>query len=278
VNPHPRDYRQGIFKFTSSAQPRGQRKPLRADLLRTLREGIEGTSMPSFGLLDEDDLNSLVSYVIHLSLRGQVEYWVMKDLLTPDAEVGDIRQAVREKLANFTSLWVQAKRSRIRPGPYPYVVDGKEIHPANDEDGFLRESVQNGQKVFKAADCATCHKDYGRQASYMYDDWGTIVRPANLTAGVYRGGRRPIDLYYRLYGGIDGSGMAELAGKPGKPPAKPDKSASPEALAKYEQQMKAYEADVKRIWDLVNFLQVLPYLKYPEMQRKYGIILDNPDR
>src|SRR5262249_1355154 len=53
VNPHPRDYRLGRFKFTSSRQDEGERKPRREDLLRTLREGIEGSSMPAFRLLPE---------------------------------------------------------------------------------------------------------------------------------------------------------------------------------------------------------------------------------
>jgi mono/diheme cytochrome c family protein len=33
------------------------------------------------------------------------------------------------------------------------------------------------------------------------------IDPRNLRMGVYRGGRRPIDLYYRLEAGINGSGM-----------------------------------------------------------------------
>src|SRR5207237_5902064 len=74
VNPHPRDYRLGKFKFTSSTVKAGDRKARREDLLRTLKQGIEGTSMPSFALLDEQkELQPLISYVIHLSLRGQVE-------------------------------------------------------------------------------------------------------------------------------------------------------------------------------------------------------------
>ncbi|MGC4003466.1 MAG: c-type cytochrome [Pirellulales bacterium] len=32
-------------------------------------------------------------------------------------------------------------------------------------------------------------------------------RPRNLLSGIYRGGRRPIDLYYRIVAGINGSGM-----------------------------------------------------------------------
>ena len=79
VNPHPRDYRQGAFKFTSSAQDLGVRKPRREDLRHVIVQGIEGTSMPSFGLLPPADVDAIISYVIHLSLRGEVEYQTMKD-------------------------------------------------------------------------------------------------------------------------------------------------------------------------------------------------------
>ena len=35
------------------------------------------------------------------------------------------------------------------------------------------------------------------------------IDPRNLRLGVYRGGRRPIDIYYRLQAGINGSGMPQ---------------------------------------------------------------------
>ena len=33
------------------------------------------------------------------------------------------------------------------------------------------------------------------------------IKPRNLHSGIFRGGRRPLDIYYRLRGGIDGAGM-----------------------------------------------------------------------
>jgi len=41
---------------------------------------------------------------------------------------------------------------------------------------------------------------------------GTLVRPNNWTAGVYRGGRRPIDMYWRIKLGIAPSGMPPFGG------------------------------------------------------------------
>src|SRR5262249_24774414 len=81
VNPHPRDFRQGVFKFSSSKQEFGVRKPRRDDLLRILHNGIDGASMPAFNLLAADQVEELASYIIHLSLRGQAEYAVMRELL-----------------------------------------------------------------------------------------------------------------------------------------------------------------------------------------------------
>src|SRR5262249_53228507 len=82
VNPHPRDYRRGQFKFISTSKAVADRKPRRADLVRVLSRGIDGTSMPAFGLLPENEIEALASYVIHLSLRGEVEFETMRTLLT----------------------------------------------------------------------------------------------------------------------------------------------------------------------------------------------------
>jgi mono/diheme cytochrome c family protein len=238
VNPHPRDYRRGIFKFTSVVTS-GTSKPRRADLLRTLREGVEGTSMPAFRQLPDEELNDLASYVIHLSIRGLVEFEVMQEILTAlkgakgeearDAAMKDIKvpALVKRQTTDILGQWVT---SEARPIEVP-------VYPFKDEE--LKESVRRGFNLFLGAGaCINCHTDYGRQAGYRYDAWGTLVRPANLTAGVYRGGRRPLDLYYRISNGIPPSDMpaAAFGG---------DAHSNPE--------------NGKKMWDLVNFVRALPY-------------------
>jgi mono/diheme cytochrome c family protein len=241
VNPHPRDYRLGLFKFTSSSQIAGARKPRREDLLRTLRAGIEGTSMPSFALLPEDELDAIINYVIHLSMRGEVEFAIMKQMAgtqeDKSADEESMEETVNNQLSAVAANWVQAQSEdkRIKPGPYPTFTEEQ-----------LKESVRNGFKLFtdkqSAAGCVSCHGDFGRKNNYMFDPWGTIVRPIDLTSGVYRGGRRPVDLYYRIHSGID-------KGMPGF----------------------SIHLDPKQTWDVVNFLQVLPY---PKMREQYGINID----
>jgi len=39
------------------------------------------------------------------------------------------------------------------------------------------------------------------------------IRPRNLRAGIFRGGRRPIDLYWRIKNGIAGTPMPAASGQ-----------------------------------------------------------------
>ena len=241
VNPHPRDYRQGVFKFTSSKQDEGQRKPRKEDLIRTITEGIEGSSMPSFRLLPDDQIDALASYVIHLSLRGETEFYVIRSAIEDQLDLG-VKAAVEESLANFAGRWRDAQTSLIDPGP----------SPKTSEEEF-KASALRGWDLFRKqgdAGCISCHMDYGRQAAFKYDYWGTVVRPADVTTGIFRGGRRPIDLFWRIHSGINGTGMTAFGKQ------------TP------EQQSGMSSA---QIWDLVNFLEVLPY---PAMRKAFGIKLE----
>ncbi len=242
LNPHPRDYRQGLFKFISTDSKIKNRKPRREDLLRTLREGVDGTSMPSFGLQSEQELNQIISYVIHLSLRGQVEFDTLRALfeakdsqgkidegsLEPDGTIGGY---VRARLGEILKSWTASDKPNVPPA-YPYP-ETKEALDASIQRGY--DLFSNKKNPLTSGVCIGCHIDFGRQVPYKYDAWGTLVRPANLTAGVYRGGRRPIDLYWRIRGGI--------------PPA-----AMPESNIQGNEGSKT-----DPYWDLVNFLQALPY-------------------
>jgi mono/diheme cytochrome c family protein len=70
LNPYPRDYRQGVFKFKSTYNPA---RPTYEDLHRVMINGVPGTAMPSFSLLPEVEIEALIEYVKYLSLRGQLE-------------------------------------------------------------------------------------------------------------------------------------------------------------------------------------------------------------
>ncbi len=78
LEPYPRDYRMGVYKFKSTK--RGA-KPTRDDLARSIRNGIAGTPMKKIPELSEDDVQALVDYVIYLSIRGELERALLDDAI-----------------------------------------------------------------------------------------------------------------------------------------------------------------------------------------------------
>lgn len=205
LNPRPRDYRPGIFKFTAMAD---KSVPRRADLYTILDEGVTGTAMPSFRRLSRAELHGLVDYIRLLSIRGMVERDLVTTYLADDVLPAE---AVLESYASIWSKWKAAGEKKTKyegevPAPTP-------------------ESIERGRTLFMDAatgNCFSCHGDQGRgngasafttspetgEVVPAYkDDWGNVIIPRNLRQGVFRGGRRPIDIYYRIKNGINGTPM-----------------------------------------------------------------------
>jgi mono/diheme cytochrome c family protein len=229
--PHPRDFRLGIFKYVSTSGS-GSRKPAREDLERTLYHGIKGTAMPSFAQMPEADREKIIRYITHLSLRGQVEKQLLLLWLSEgeDAIEGELTSKARSLLKRYLQDWQIANQERIQPQSILSEKSEQEILSSAHQ-----ESIRRGYQLFsdpKGIGCLNCHVDFGRQAKFRYDDWGTLVRPADLTKGIYHGGTRPIDHFWRIRGGIGPSQM-------------------PAATSLTEEQ----------VWDLVLFVEALPFPK-----------------
>ncbi|QJW97773.1 c-type cytochrome [Frigoriglobus tundricola] len=240
--PMPRDYRQGVFKYvTAFAPPNLPKKGLgaagkarRADLKRTVRYGIEGTIMPAFPSLTEQELEDAVSYVIHLSVRGEAEFATLAKVTNVAKYTEETPEYVGIELDWLfvqNELWVLLNWGLAAKYPIPVPPE-----PFTSEPERLKSAVR-GFKLYNSSEfgCASCHANYGRVPQLKWDAWATVVQPRNLTLGVYRGGRRGEDLYARLYGGIHPSGMTAFHDRvTAAPPGTPDK-----------------------IWDIVHFLTAL---------------------
>jgi mono/diheme cytochrome c family protein len=203
LNPRPRDYRKGIFKFTSVAD---KAKPTRADVFRILGEGIYTTAMPSFRRFSDAQLHGLVDYVRLLAIRGRVEELVALDY---DPDEGGIQQeSVFAAYDDEWAAWLEAPEHLI-----VYAGDVPEPTP---------ELIAHGKDLFfqaESANCASCHGNDARgngpsakqeidgETVPITDDWGNDIVPRDLTRGVYRFGRRPIDLFRRMHAGINGTPM-----------------------------------------------------------------------
>jgi hypothetical protein len=63
LNPYPRDYRPGVFKFKTTYNPN---EPSDNDLQTILHNGIPGTAMPSFAVYPPDEVAAVIEYVKYL--------------------------------------------------------------------------------------------------------------------------------------------------------------------------------------------------------------------
>lgn len=254
--PRPRDYRKGIFKFTST--PTGA-KPTRADLRKTIRYGLHGTSMPAFeALMSDFEMEQVLDYMTFLSMRGETELGLIDEV----AASGELTKDVAPEIAaSVFNKWKSAESQAVNPPiartppSKESVLRGRALFLARDDKNRKLEctgchgpqAIGNGpslvaQEVFNdvmfGGDPSTMKErldKYDPKIKELWknslDDWGFPLRPANLNRGVYKGGRRPIDIYWRIAKGINGAKM------PAHYPA----------------------IEPGEIWDLVNFVLALPY-------------------
>lgn len=264
--PYPRDYRQGKYKFKSTER---SATPTRADLKRTIEQGVPGTAMPSFALLPDDEVEALVEYVKYLSVRGVTEDTLLT-MAMQDEEIPTTREALLADIIQpVMEMWAAAEGSIITPTP-----------PASSTPEALAASIEAGRKLFQdplRAKCYSCHGPtaLGDPPDPYYDDWNkpkadlidSMVKqnislsqarsrvaeeytlplqeldPRNLRLGIFRGGRRPIDIYRRVHAGINGTPM------PAAGPAAPGGQGA---------------LNPDEIWNLVNYILSLPYERISE--------------
>jgi len=256
LNPYPRDYRMGMYKFASTAI--GVR-PTDEDLHRILIEGVSGTAMPSFRLLDEDERHALVDYVKYLSIRGEVERLLMYEAADIDEE---------EKLDTSRDFLVDSILADVLSNWQSSATDP--VEPPTDPNMFgTAASIKRGKELFlgEVATCSKCHgvTQLGDGQTTDFDTWtldafgkdvATIdeprkaelmalgamkprnIIPRNLRQGIFRGGSRRIDIYRRIRHGIEGTPMPAAA-----------MQMSPGAVGLTNDDL----------WHLVDFVQSLPY-------------------
>jgi mono/diheme cytochrome c family protein len=214
LDPKPRDYRQGKFKYVSTVHKDEDGKPdtgkasypSRADLERTIKVGLPGAGMSSFEQSSQERMDALVSYVIHLALRGQIEYRMTRFWLEEDEKPSekDVTKELKEILKQWTG---DAKAS------YTPTVPWEEIERVGVKDGWTK-----GRELFMTkAGCIDCHGKDGKanatellNIAAMKDDWGSSIKPRSFVSEDFRGGKRPIDLFYRIRLGIKPSRMQAI--------------------------------------------------------------------
>ncbi len=164
--PKPRRFTAGVFKYRST--PSGF-LPTDADLARTIRGGVAGTSMPVFaGVLSERDVDLVI-----------------------------------EAVKTFSSKWDHAENHAPAlplPSPPEWLEDASALkqHAAAAAPLFLAN----------CAPChGFSGRGDGPAAPTLENDWGEPTPPADLTASVLRCGPGPEDIYRTLVTGLNGTPM-----------------------------------------------------------------------
>jgi mono/diheme cytochrome c family protein len=226
LTPYPRDFRNGVFKWKST---KAGAKPTRDDLVQILERGIPGTAMPSYMRLPEEEIQALVEYVKYLTVRGETERYLLRLVVDEDEYLPhNMDRLVEEGLLPAAQSW-----DDVEQHPAEYI-----IHPPPEPPMATQEqrvaSIELGKKLFasKNAQCTKCHGPDGRgdgTETEIYDDWNKAkkgvspeqaheladrftlpikrLRPRNFHEGIFRGGNRPEQLYYRIDAGISGTPM-----------------------------------------------------------------------
>lgn len=279
LNPRPRDYRQGIFKFQSTKLGL---KPQRSDLVHILEQGIPGTYMPSFVLLGPEKLAVIADYVRWLSIRGNFEIQlsdaiaasgatesdVISALQNDDTKKlsrGDVIKPIIKSVTDELNDLIATAASDVSDNWDSAESPENVVVPTLNRVPPTSESIEKGRLLFlsqypdpqhpdpkKKTECAECHGRAARgdgpntekfwpipkskperkyEVAGLHDAWGHPQKPRDLTRGIYRGGRRPIDLFRRVHQGIPGTQMPGFAA----------------ALSEEE------------IWHLVNYVLSVPF-------------------
>ena len=167
--PKPRPFTSGIFKYRST--PAGF-LPTNEDLVRTVREGISGTSMPAFSQLSEHELRAVTEYIKFFSARWRKPTLYALPLTPPK-----------------TPGWLADGRMAA-----DRIMRGKELFVASCAPCHGNSGAGDGPS----------------SASLM-DDWNHPCRPADLRTPNTRIGRTFTALHRVLLTGIDGTPMPSFA-------------------------------------------------------------------
>lgn len=166
--PRPRDYRKGVFKFTST---QAGAKPSRDDLWRTINYGLHGTSMPGFeALMTQAEIQQVIDYVIFLSIRGESEILIAQDVadgawdeqIESDAPQQGFAQTDWTKPSSTSAIYPLAKELAMMVGEKWSSAGDQVFNPPVPRVEPTNESILRGRELFlgytkERLECWGCH-------------------------------------------------------------------------------------------------------------------------
>ena len=199
LNPYPRDFRLGKFKFKSTPL---RQPPTNHDLRTILENGIPGTAMPSFRTLPPEELDAILDYVKYLTIRGQFERYLLAELAgldgrsiidfslisesktdeePSDDDIEEFEDQMYSVIGDglqdgIISRWLNPDRKVTKIPPAP-----PEFETTHQAHGQL---VKHGRELFfSKGNCMQCHGETGVGDGQLgnFDDWtNDWIKTANV--------------------------------------------------------------------------------------------------
>lgn len=189
LDPYPRDYRMGKFKFKDTSR---SAKPTKQDIAYAIEHGVVGTAMVAIPELTPEHIEALVDYVIYLSWRGEFERAMLMEGGEIEFEEGahlfaegseefeDQLEFAEDTILEIGDSWLVAE-TRIKQVPEPVdlpvpeTIEELRTALAVAGDTPIKQSVARGKEIFQSeiAACVKCHgpEGHGNGPQVDYDDW-----------------------------------------------------------------------------------------------------------
>lgn len=301
IDPYPRDYRLGKFKFKGT--PIGS-KPAKSDISYLIKHGIQGSSMVVIPELSDADIDALTDYVVYLSWRGEVERRLLMEsmelffadgdsLYNPalkDSEDEDDQLIwedqeffLEDAVVGVAEQWLDAQEELLEVperdlSVVPDTAEDVRNALAIAGDSAIKESVARGKLLFvsEKAACAKCHGKEGRGDGQTndYDEWTKDwakkfgVEPDDEPAQIPLIARGALPV--RKVAPRDFQSGVYRAGN------SPEQIYRRIALGIEGTPMPAAAVDSEQIWDLVNFVRSLEVPKVTEEEADGAGTTDRP--
>jgi len=214
LSPKPRNFTAANFKFSST---RSGQLPTDDDLKRTIRNGLRGSAMPSFNLLSDRTIDSLVAYIKTFSPRWKAE--------PPPGPIPLTEDPYRT---------MPDKTAAIRRGEQVY--HGYAIcwscHPAYEPETRINEDIVAFGSPRREGFRPGLFEAEGKPSAE-----GEMLYPPNFLRDSVRSGTRVEDLYRSIAAGISGTAMPTWVDSIDLPGPTPD---SPPLVSKADLWAMAY--------------------------------------
>jgi mono/diheme cytochrome c family protein len=171
--PKPRNFRPGIFKFTSTNPVNA--KPTRTDLRKTINYGLHGTSMPGFeATMTPSEIEQVIDYTIFLSMRGETERYLIDEAMNnddKDAEVALGDDVVKEMITKVASSWIDAESQVVNPS-------ARRVDPTPESILRGRDLYLSTNPALPKLECIGCHGGSGKGNGPAFIDQSIFVAAA----------------------------------------------------------------------------------------------------